>query len=299
MTPNQSNQKKIDLFTLFLFVLYTISILLIVYFLIDGFSFYKTSQIDRPHHSDYRNLRPAGERGHGFGIVGSTLMLLLLLYSVRKRTKLLTWFGTINKWLNIHIYFGVIGPFLIILHTSFKVSGIVAVSFWSMIAIALSGVLGRYIYVQIPHNLIGDELSLSEVEQQKLAINKQIETRFNITEKLIARLEQMTNGKMEKETGVLGLIFSMIIDDLTRKRKLKKVVREMTREFQISTQEINEFVKHFNKKLLLERKIAFWNKIHKIFHYWHVIHKPFAYVMLLFMFVHVLIAVFMGYYWFF
>ncbi len=299
MKSGQVQKRQINLFKIFLIFLYSVSVLIIIFLVVDGLDFYKTSFPDRPHHENYRNLRPAGERGHGLGIIGSAMMLLLLLYSVRKRTKLFNWSGAVNKWLNIHIYFGIIGPLLIILHTSFKVNGIVAVSFWSMVAIALSGVLGRYIYIQIPHNFIGDELSLNEVEQQKLTINNQIEDRFKITEKLIARLEQMANGKMHKERSVLNLLFSMILDDLTRKRKLKKIVRETTTEFKIPSREIKEIVKLFNKKLLIERKIAFWNKIHQTFHYWHVIHKPFAYVMLLIMFVHIVVAVLMGYSWFF
>jgi len=231
------------------------------------------------------------------GVIGSAMMLLLLLYSVRKRTNLFNKFGATNKWLNIHIYFGIIGPLLVIMHTSFKVSGLIAVSFWSMVAVALSGVLGRYIYVQIPHNFIGDELSLNEVEQQKETINNQIEDKFKITEKLIARLEQITNGKMHKERNLLILLFSMIKDDLTRKRKLKKVVRETASEIRIPAHQVTKIIELFNKKLLLERRVAFWNKIQQLFHYWHVIHKPFAYVMLLIMLVHVIVAVVMGYSW--
>jgi len=298
MSSDKTQKKQLNLFKTFLIIIYFISILILIYLVVDGFDFYKTSFQERPHHEDYRNLRPAGERGHGLGIIGSAMMLLLLLYSVRKRTKLFNRLGAVNKWLNIHIYFGISGPLLIILHTSFKVNGIVAVSFWSMVAIALSGILGRYIYIQIPHNVIGDELSLIEVQQQKLTINNQIENKFKITEKLVDRLEQMTNGKMYKKRSVLSLLFSMIIDDLTRKRKLKKIVRETTAEFKISSPEIKEIAQLFNTKLLLERKIAFWNKIHQIFHYWHVIHKPFAYVMLLIMFVHIVVAVLMGYTWF-
>jgi hypothetical protein len=42
-----------------------------------------------------------------------------------------------------------------------------------------------------------------------------------------------------------------------------------------------------------------WNAIHQLFHYWHVIHKPFAIIMYIIMFVHILVAVYVGYTWIF
>src|SRR3972149_5148655 len=68
--------------------------------------------------------------------------------------------GPLGRWLDVHIFFGLVGPALVILHSAFKVQGLVALSFWSMIAVAASGVLGRYLYLQIPRNLQGDALDL-------------------------------------------------------------------------------------------------------------------------------------------
>jgi len=123
-------------------VLYILSIAVYIYFLTDGWSFYETPYQERPHMEQrYRNLRPAGFRGHTFGVIGSLMMIFMLLYSARKRMERFQKAGNLSHWLDIHIFFGIMGPLLIVLHTSFKVQGLVAVSFWSMVAVALSGVL--------------------------------------------------------------------------------------------------------------------------------------------------------------
>ncbi len=59
------------------------------------------------------------------------------------------------------------GPILVLFHTAFKFGGIVAVSFWSMVAVFLSGVIGRFIYLQIPRSIEGRELNLYEVKEMR------------------------------------------------------------------------------------------------------------------------------------
>lgn len=116
-----------------------------------------------PYHP---NMKPGGVWGHGVGILGSAMLLLLFLYSARKRNKFGLRFGKIGQWLNIHIFLGIMGPILVTLHTSFKFGGIVSVSYFSMLAVMLSGFVGRYLYVQIPRSLSGDELSMKKLRKK-------------------------------------------------------------------------------------------------------------------------------------
>ena len=150
-----ANHKKWDAFRVILAMLYATAIGAFVYFLILGGSYYLTPLLERPRHAGYSVFRPAGRLGLVFGIAGTAMLTSLLLYSVRKRTKLFGKLFRIKYWLQIHILFGVAGPLFILLHTSFKLNGLVSVSFWSMIAVACSGVFGRYLYIQIPRNISG------------------------------------------------------------------------------------------------------------------------------------------------
>ena len=140
-------------FRVFLFALYLFSAVAYGYLIRNGLSYYRTPVNERPRHQAYKTFKPGGSYGHGYGVIGSAMMLLMLLYSARKRIDFFKRFGPITHWLDIHIYLGIWGPLLIILHSSFKVHGLIAVSFYSMLAVALSGVLGRYLYLQIPRNI--------------------------------------------------------------------------------------------------------------------------------------------------
>jgi hypothetical protein len=106
--------------------------------------------------------------GHGLGIIGSALMIIgVFTYMARKRQRSLMRLGVLKHWLEFHIFMCSLGPIMVLFHTAFKFGGLVAISFWSMVAVFLSGIIGRFIYIQIPRTIEGRELSLSEVKDMK------------------------------------------------------------------------------------------------------------------------------------
>ena len=78
------------------------------------------------------------------GWVGLGLMVIMNVYSLRKRISGLGGWGRLSSWLNFHVFCGLVGPTLILFHCNFKVRGLVAISFWSMITSFSSGIIGRY-----------------------------------------------------------------------------------------------------------------------------------------------------------
>jgi hypothetical protein len=83
------------------------------------------------------------------GYAGFALMILTNLYIFRKRLSSMAGIGKVSNWLDFHIFCGLAGPTFILFHCNFKVRGLVAISFWSMVVSVSSGVIGRYFYVQI------------------------------------------------------------------------------------------------------------------------------------------------------
>jgi hypothetical protein len=83
------------------------------------------------------------------GWVGLSLMVCMNIYSIRKRISILKSLGQLRRWLDFHVLCGLIGPTLIVFHSNFKVRGLVAISFWSMVVSFSSGIIGRYIYLQL------------------------------------------------------------------------------------------------------------------------------------------------------
>ena len=97
-------------------------------------------------------------------------MLLLLLYSPRKRFRFAAGWGSLNAWLSAHIIPGFAGPVLVLFHTVFKFSGIAAIAFWSMTLVVASGVVGKFIFALIPRSLSGMELNRIEMEAEEIGL---------------------------------------------------------------------------------------------------------------------------------
>lgn len=289
--------KSTDWFKIFLRLLYTVSLIIYAYLLYDGMDYYQEAYQARPHHEDYRSLRPAGFKGHGYGVIGSMMMLFMLFYTLRKRTKLFGNWGTLNHWLDIHIYFGVMGPLFIILHTSFKVQGLVAVSFWSMIIVALSGVLGRYLYLQIPRNNFGTELDLNEIAALNQQFNRELQAELNLHEDQMLRLETLSNVGVDENRSAISLFFLMIVHDFLKPLQYYRLRNLYAREFNLGGAQLKRAVILARRKIRLQRRILLLNQIQRLFHYWHVFHKPFAIIMYVIMFVHIGVAIWLGYAW--
>lgn len=109
--------------------------------------------------------------GHGLGIFGFLLMLMTeTLYSLRKRMRTVR-FGRMSLWLKFHIFTGLVGPYLVLLHTSWKFNGLAGVTTLLTVVIVISGFVGRYIYTRIPRTadgyVIEDSLSAEALKQAR------------------------------------------------------------------------------------------------------------------------------------
>ena len=106
-----------------------------------------------------REIPPAGELfGHSMGIVGFIFMLMTeTLYSLRKRSRSVKW-GRMSTWLQLHIFTGLVGPYMVLLHSSWKFNGIAGVTTLLTIIIVFSGFIGRYIFTRIPRTMDGLEI---------------------------------------------------------------------------------------------------------------------------------------------
>jgi hypothetical protein len=273
-----------------LVLLYVLSAAAVVAVSAAGADFYRTPVLERAHHEGFWQWKAGGSVGHKLGITGTTMMVLMLLYSLRKRVGALRRLGPLSGWLDVHIYLGVFGPLLVVLHSTFKVQGLVALSFWSMVVVALSGVLGRYLYLQIPRTRAGEELALAVLETEDRELSAQLRTRFRLDEAELARLDALVG--VPERTGLLGGFARLVTDDLRLRSGLRRFARGCR---SVPRPVVREFERVVRKKAHVRRRILLWDRVHELFHYWHVLHKPFALVMYVFMVVHVAVALATGY----
>ena len=255
-----------------------------------GLDYYQTPLIERAHHEQYRELKPSGSVGLAYGVLGAGMMTVMLLYSARKRLRPLRRLGPVRFWLDYHILMGVFGPLFIVLHTSLKVGGIVSLSFWSMVVVALSGVFGRFLYLLIPRSQSGDELSLAEVEAQNEILGRRLARRLRIAPDELASIDRLATEAIPGSSVALAL--SLPFDAWRLRARLRRFL-ESKPSFDGELAE--RWRKLLWRKVWLRRRIALWRRLKALFHYWHVFHKPFALIMYLFMIVHIGVAWWAGF----
>jgi hypothetical protein len=118
-----------------------------------GQDYYALGLAARAAHPDYRALNPAGRIGHGYGIVGTTLVAANLLYLLRRRLSnvLPEWIGSMKAWLNAHAFTGLVGSLFILFHSAFQLrTPIATVTSASLGIVVGTGLVGLYLYSLLP-----------------------------------------------------------------------------------------------------------------------------------------------------
>jgi len=264
--------------------------------LMAGWSYYTTPFMQRPYHPLHALFKSTGVVGHGLGVLGTLFIIIgVATYSIRKRYKALRRVSKLRYWLHFHIFLCTLGPFWVLLHSAFRIHGIVAISFWSMATVTASGVFGRYIYARIPKTLNGVFLEDAEIEAnyrtlldtlrdtggfstgelKAAGISLSPEREYTTAQALLATMKldalRLSRHPLEAMLGDRS-------PDAARKRAIRRLIRELDRT---------------------AAQMSMKQPLQKIFGYWHVFHVPLAGVMFAILIVHIAVAVIFGYTWIF
>ena len=282
---------------IYVYFLAGIILLTIVLLLYKGLPYYSTSLEERFYHPDHDLFKSSGLYGHGFGIIGTLMIVIgVFSYMARKRYRFLSRFGRLKHWLEFHIFLCVLGPILILFHTSFKFGGIVSISFWSMVVVVASGVIGRFIYIQIPRTIEGRELSLNEVRGMKSDLDARLRQHYNLDEKSFQSILYYTHLTTDFKTrGIIAHAITKHLDDWKRIRKVKKALRKN----KLSGNKMKQVIRIIKDEISLNNKIERLQTMQRMFKYWHIAHLPFALIMLVIMVIHVGITLAFGATWIF
>ena len=274
----------------------SIVIVVTLYLSYYGSDYYLMPLEERFYHTDHQILKPSGLLGHGLGIVGTLLILIGVFgYMARKRFRSLSRLGVLKYWLEFHIFLCTLGPILVLFHTSFKFGGIVSVSFWSMVAVVASGVVGRFIYLQIPRTIQGRELSLNEIHDMQSDLGSAMQRNLgNLSLNINDLMHNSDDEGLSNYQGLNGYI-QQYKDDFSR----KKQIRAMLKAQNISSNDIKIVMNLVSNEMNISRKIKRLVTMQKLFRYWHIAHLPFALIMLIIMIIHVAVTLTFGYKWIF
>jgi hypothetical protein len=260
-----------------------------------GLGYYLTPLQERPFEAGHALFASSALVGHGYGVVGSAFMLFgVAMYSARRRIGALGKLGKLKNWLQVHIFLCTLGPYLILLHSTFRVGGLVAIAFWSMVLVVASGVFGRYLYVRIPKTIQGTFLSLEAIENRRSRALSALEERGSLDGAVLAKVFLQTVP--ERPTGPFSALLTGLRWDLSRRNR-EREIRALLREAEGSAGITDQVVATAMEEARLRVQVALLEPFQRLFRYWHVFHLPLAIVMFLILAVHVTVAAMFGYVW--
>jgi len=289
-------KNRVNLFNSFLKFLYLLLIAAYGYFLIDGLGYYQLPREQRLNHPKHRELRSAGSRGLAFGIVGFSMLFAVLIYSIRKRTRLFGTRHSTKHWLHLHIFLGIAGPMFVLLHASFRASDLVAIGFWSMIVVVITGLFGRYFYLLIPRDTEGEELSLHEIAQADHRYNRELLETLQLDEWHLGQLEAFVSDNVDRNRGAIRTLITVISNDLFHPYRIHRLKKRCARELRLEEPYLRRVVHLLWRKITLQNRVLLLNRTRQFLNYWLVLHKSFAVILYIIMLIHVGIAIWLGYF---
>ncbi|PYX84015.1 MAG: hypothetical protein DMG70_08100 [Acidobacteria bacterium] len=284
---------------------YLLAISLLLALTIYGWDYYTLDATQRPFSAKHALLKPSGAIGLKLGFVGMFIFFAIFLYPIRKRWAWLMKQGNTRHWLDIHILFGLAAPFIIAFHASFKFRGFAGIAFWIMAAVSVSGVVGRYLYAQIPRSLNAAELSRKETQELQAQLSQQLaEQRLLPPANLREMLSLPAPEKVESLSFLVAIPYMMLLD-VSRVFRVARLRRHALRGmehittlgglFSTGHRELERAIEVAREEASLSKRILFLSRSQPVFHAWHVIHKPFSYTFAFLALIHIATVMAMGY----
>lgn len=225
--------------------------------------------------------------GHSLGILGFVLMLMTeFSYSLRKRSQSARW-GRMAAWLQFHIFTGIVGPYLVLLHSSWKFNGLAGMVMLLTIAIVISGFIGRYIYTAVPRTADGIILEIEHMDRQIAAID----------EKLLqwqgARPQTELPAWLQRIEVSLGgertLVFGRALVDFGHQLTAWNQRRGMEKSAQ---KHINRWHQLAARRRDLERQVQTIAIARQLLSVWHTLHVPLGIFLFIAAFIHIIGAIY-------
>lgn len=243
---------------------------------------------------------PASDLGYWLGVAGGVAMLLLFLYPLRKHWRVAARWGRARIWFAIHMWLGILGPLLIVLHSTLRFGSLNAtVAFASMTLVALSGVIGRYLYSRIHNGLYGQRASLAELRSDaglgsaevhsKLAFAPQVEARL---ERFAQRVESIGRDGLKRPWRFFLLGAAVWLE---RRRCSEELTRLLEKRALAEGWSDTRLARRVRTRRALVaaylrnvQRLAQFTIFERLFSWWHVLHVPLVYMLVLSAVAHVI-----------
>ena len=247
-------------------------------------------------------LTPESGVGYWLGIAGGSLMLLLLLYPLRKRIKGLRALGSVGFWFRSHMILGVVGPVLVLWHANFRLGSINSnVALLAMLVVAASGVVGRYLYSKIHLGLYGRKAEVKEIladaDALKVAIGVDLPVANRLVEQLSAFARLGTVGPKSVFGGLLLVPAVSVRASVVRMRLIADARRAITVEGKrlgwsrtVRRRRLASVAELVTLHIAAVKKAAVFAFYERLFRLWHVFHLPLFFLLVIAATIHIFAA---------
>ncbi len=223
--------------------------------------------------------------GHTLGVVGFLLMLMTeILYTLRKRSRSARW-GKVSSWLQFHIVTGLVGPYMVLLHSSWKFNGLAGIVLLMTGVIVISGFIGRYIYTAIPRSADGLELEAGEIDKQVETLETEIGVwmgnRPRVSEQLMRYSAFSEPGSTRGYNNPFG--------SLGKRFNFWNMLRRMDPRTRAHAISLNGLLK---RRRTLDRQRASLAQARRLMALWHTLHVPLGLALFAAAFVHIGAAIY-------
>jgi hypothetical protein len=246
-----------------------------------------------------RYITPQRGFGYWLGIVGGSMMMLLLVYSARKRAPWLRWLGSIPVWFDIHMMLGVLGPVLVLFHANFRLGATNSnVALICMLVVAGSGVVGRYIYTRLHAHMDGNEDTLEQLKAVGERLRTQ-KTSIAFLPGLLDAVDAIERRLIVPPRGALGRCAHLVAGGarlamarwLVRRAVAQALERALRQESAVIARHAHRIARvallYADRRLEAGRRVAEYRIYAKLFSFWHVLHIPLFFMLLIAGIVHV------------
>jgi hypothetical protein len=226
--------------------------------------------------------------GHSLGIVGFLLMLFTeTLYSLRKRSRSARW-GRMSSWLQFHIFTGLVGPYLVLLHSSWKFNGLAGIVMLLTVVIVASGFMGRYIYTAVPRSADGIEIEAGELERQVREADTALQDGLATSPQALQVLSQRLAAATPAGSGA-ALIFARGFQEWNLRWSWWKARQKLEAPARKQAAQLEKLLK---RQRSLKRQLASLAMARRLMGLWHTIHIPIGMALFTAAFIHILAALY-------
>ena len=244
--------------------------------------------------------KPGDDIGYSLGLAGAVMMLILLLYPLRKHVAMLRNLGEIQHWFRLHMLFGILGPLLIVFHSTFSIGSLNAgVAMACMLLVASSGIVGRFMYRRIHHGLYGRRATLQEMQAQVGSQEGAMHSKFHFAPRVESQLIAFGQWAAQPPQGFLAGVWRFLTLGLRARWVHARCMRELRQLLHKHAQRrdwprvklqqrLSAAGSVIDTYLLAVRHTAQFTVYERLFSLWHILHVPFVFMLVISGVVHVI-----------